>query len=317
MSNLEPHPQEAICGGTTDVADFGRTGAARRPRCRARWHPGHAGDPHPAEQAPPDGRRLVLRRPLSRSTVAMQVPPHPHTGLQTVTWLVEGEVRHRDSLGNDQVIRPGQLNLMTAGRGHRPRRGVAGRRAGCCTASSCGWRCPTAATGTAPDFAHHARPAAWSDGRSRPGADRRARRRGVARAGVHPARRRRGRLRRPGRTEIPLEPDFEYAVLTLVGTADVDGGAAAAGPLLYLGTGRERLRSPRRRRPAAAPRRRAVRRRDRHVVELHRPQPRGDRGQPGGLDGRSPLRDGLGSTATRCLRRRCRPRSSSPRGRTR
>lgn len=47
----------------------------------------------------------------------MRVPPHPHIGLQTVTWLVEGEVLHRDSLGNQQPIRPGQLNLMTAGRG--------------------------------------------------------------------------------------------------------------------------------------------------------------------------------------------------------
>src|SRR6266511_1214948 len=47
----------------------------------------------------------------------MRVPPHPHIGLQTVTWLLEGEVLHRDSLGTKQLIRPGQLNLMTAGRG--------------------------------------------------------------------------------------------------------------------------------------------------------------------------------------------------------
>ena len=47
----------------------------------------------------------------------MQVAPHPHTGLQTVTWLLDGEILHRDSLGNSQPIRPGQLNLMTPGRG--------------------------------------------------------------------------------------------------------------------------------------------------------------------------------------------------------
>ncbi len=47
----------------------------------------------------------------------MAVPPHPHIGLQTVTWLMAGEVLHRDSLGNEQMIRPGQLNLMTSGRG--------------------------------------------------------------------------------------------------------------------------------------------------------------------------------------------------------
>jgi redox-sensitive bicupin YhaK (pirin superfamily) len=48
---------------------------------------------------------------------AMQVGPHPHIGLHTVTWLLEGEVLHTDSIGSEQLIRPGQLNLMTAGRG--------------------------------------------------------------------------------------------------------------------------------------------------------------------------------------------------------
>lgn len=47
----------------------------------------------------------------------MLVPPHPHTGLQTVTWLFEGEVEHRDSTGAHQLVRPGEVNLMTAGRG--------------------------------------------------------------------------------------------------------------------------------------------------------------------------------------------------------
>ena len=58
----------------------------------------HAG---PADPAPP----------------GMQVGPHPHIGLQTFTWMIRGEVLHRDSLGSEQIIRPGQVNLMTAGRG--------------------------------------------------------------------------------------------------------------------------------------------------------------------------------------------------------
>ncbi len=45
------------------------------------------------------------------------VLPHPHIGLATVTWLFEGELVHRDSLGSQQTIRPGELNWMTAGRG--------------------------------------------------------------------------------------------------------------------------------------------------------------------------------------------------------
>lgn len=48
---------------------------------------------------------------------AMDVRPHPHIGLATVTWLFEGAINHRDSLGSFATIRPGQVNLMTAGRG--------------------------------------------------------------------------------------------------------------------------------------------------------------------------------------------------------
>jgi redox-sensitive bicupin YhaK (pirin superfamily) len=47
----------------------------------------------------------------------MVVPPHPHTGLQTVSWLFTGEIEHRDSAGHHATVRPGELNLMTAGRG--------------------------------------------------------------------------------------------------------------------------------------------------------------------------------------------------------
>jgi len=62
----------------------------------------------------------------------LEVGPHPHIGLATVTWLLEGEALHTDSLGTEQVIRAGQLNLMTAGHGishaelaaHPPFRGV-------------------------------------------------------------------------------------------------------------------------------------------------------------------------------------------------
>ena len=50
-------------------------------------------------------------------TGGMVVPPHPHTGLQTVSWLFEGEVEHRDSAGHHAMVRPGEVNLMTAGRG--------------------------------------------------------------------------------------------------------------------------------------------------------------------------------------------------------
>jgi quercetin 2,3-dioxygenase len=50
-------------------------------------------------------------------TGGMLVPPHPHTGLQTVSWLFTGEVEHRDSTGAHALVRPGEVNLMTAGHG--------------------------------------------------------------------------------------------------------------------------------------------------------------------------------------------------------
>jgi redox-sensitive bicupin YhaK (pirin superfamily) len=53
----------------------------------------------------------------TEQTEPMVVAAHPHSGLQTVTWLFEGRIEHRDSVGSVQLITPGQVNLMTAGRG--------------------------------------------------------------------------------------------------------------------------------------------------------------------------------------------------------
>ncbi|MET8468943.1 pirin family protein [Streptomyces sp. NPDC006422] len=51
------------------------------------------------------------------ATGGMDVAPHPHIGLQTASWLFDGEIEHRDSLGTHAMVRPGELNLMTAGHG--------------------------------------------------------------------------------------------------------------------------------------------------------------------------------------------------------
>ena len=47
----------------------------------------------------------------------VDVRPHPHIGLSTITYLFDGEMMHRDSVGSEQAIRPGEVNWMTAGRG--------------------------------------------------------------------------------------------------------------------------------------------------------------------------------------------------------
>src|SRR6187402_3584452 len=118
MSNLEKDPEELVC-----VVDPTTSGVeVLEPR-----------------EVPLGGpRALLVRRTLpqrERSLVGawcfadhygpddvgdsggMVVPPHPHTGLQTVSWLFAGEIEHRDSAGHHALVRPGELNLMTGGRG--------------------------------------------------------------------------------------------------------------------------------------------------------------------------------------------------------
>ncbi|SDS09429.1 pirin family protein [Microterricola viridarii] len=123
MSNLERDPAELVCEYIAAVTDAG---------------------PPPVEvllprDVPLGGpRAMPVRRTLpqrGRTTIGawcfadhygpddvaatggMVVPPHPHTGLQTASWLFKGEIEHRDSVGSHAMVRPGELNLMTAGRG--------------------------------------------------------------------------------------------------------------------------------------------------------------------------------------------------------
>ena len=88
----------------------------------------------------------------------IDVRPHPHIGLATVTYLFDGEILHRDTLGSVQEIRPGEINWMTAGSGiaHSERTGPEIRAAGGRLAGIQSWvALPTRDEETAPGFAHH------------------------------------------------------------------------------------------------------------------------------------------------------------------
>ena len=120
MTNPERDPQELVCAAGPGSVDQGVEVIAHR-------------------EVPLGGlRAMTVRRTLpskERSLVGawcfadhygpdpvadtggMSVAPHPHTGLQTVSWLFTGEIEHRDSGGHHAMVRPGELNLMTAGRG--------------------------------------------------------------------------------------------------------------------------------------------------------------------------------------------------------
>lgn len=84
----------------------------------------------------------------------MQVAPHPHTALQTVTWLFAGEIEHRDSLGTVQRVRPGELNLMTAGHGISHSEGSPADRPSTLHGVQLWTALPASAAGVAPHFEH-------------------------------------------------------------------------------------------------------------------------------------------------------------------
>src|SRR5687768_3223976 len=91
---------------------------------------------------------------IPRST---DVRPHPHIGLSTITYLLEGEIMHRDSVGSEQPIRPGEVNWMTAGRGitHSERFERARREGGRMNGIQAWIALPHEYEETEPSFAHY------------------------------------------------------------------------------------------------------------------------------------------------------------------
>ncbi len=171
----------------------------------------------------------------------VDVAPHPHVGLQTVTWLVSGEAVHRDSLGTEQVIRPGQLNLMTAGQGIAHSEESTQRYRGDLHGVQLWVAQPEATRHGAPSFEHHAELPRLDlgDGEATvlvgalAGASSTARR-DTDHLGVDLVV---GR----GAVVVPLRVEYEHAVVVLEGAIEVEGRPVVPGRLAYLGTGRDEL----------------------------------------------------------------------------
>ncbi|MFC7451176.1 pirin family protein [Rhodococcus daqingensis] len=242
MSNLDPSPDELVC-----PADDGRDGGPRLldyrdvPLGGPRAMPVRRSLPQRAQSFIGAWCFLDHYGPDDVSeSGGMKVAGHPHTGLQTVSWLFTGEIEHRDTTGVHATVRPGEINLMTAGSGiahseystpetsvlHGVQLWVA---------------LPDEHRFTAPAFEHYAPPVVDHDG---------------VRVLVFL-----GRLlgtRSPVRTfspllgaeltlpagrslQLDLDRDFEHGVLVDTGTATVGGVGAKPGQLVYLPQGAARV----------------------------------------------------------------------------
>ncbi|MCA2184394.1 pirin family protein [Nonomuraea cavernae] len=230
MSNLEQDPREIRChadAATASESLAGRDVPLGGPRAMR------------VSRTLPGVRRRMIGAwcfvdAYGPEVAAMRVPPHPHTGLQTVSWLVAGEVLHRDSLGSLQPIRPGQLNLMTAGRGisHSEESGEAVLHG-----VQLWVALPAEHRHVVPAFEHHpALPALTG-----PGFDASVIMGsfgGVTSPATAYSPLAGAEITVAGDAELPLDPAFEHGVLLLDGVVE----PLEAGPLRYLPPGRASLR---------------------------------------------------------------------------
>ncbi|MFF2748361.1 pirin family protein [Kitasatospora sp. NPDC058048] len=172
----------------------------------------------------------------------MRVPPHPHMGLQTVSWLHQGEVLHRDSLGSLRTVRPYELGLMTSGRAISHSEESPRPHARHLHGAQLWVALPEAGRNIAPAFEHHPDlPVVTGRGL-----------RATVILGTLDTATSPGTVHTPlvgadlaladgADLRLPLVPDFEYAVLAMSGRVDVDGVPVEPSSMLYLGCGRPDL----------------------------------------------------------------------------
>ncbi len=173
-------------------------------------------------------------------TGGMDVPPHPHTGLQTVSWLFAGEIEHRDSGGVHEMVRPGELNLMTAGSGVAHSE-VSTPRTTTLHGVQLWVALPDSARHQSRDFAHHVPPVvALSGGSAQVFLGSLA----GSTSPVTTATPLLGAevLVSPGEEVIlAVDPAFEHGVLVDAGPVLLDGVELARAELGYVDTGRRQI----------------------------------------------------------------------------
>lgn len=172
----------------------------------------------------------------TEQVTGMTVAQHPHTGLQTVTWLFEGAVDHRDSIGSVQNVLPGQLNLMTAGSGvaHSERSLAAGSAR--MHAVQLWLALPEERRNGAPDFQHleTAEAAISGDAAFKVIIGEYLGVKSDARV-YHPTLG--AELRLNGEHRLQLRPDWEYGLLLVAGSLTIDGQEVPLRHLVHLPLG--------------------------------------------------------------------------------
>jgi redox-sensitive bicupin YhaK (pirin superfamily) len=173
----------------------------------------------------------------------LDIGPHPHIGLQTVTWVTDGQVLHRDSLGSEQVIKPGQLNLMTAGGGVSHAEEATGHYRGTLEGIQLWVALPDATRHGPAAFEHHAElPRTGLDGGAGAATVLVGEFGGLTGPARHDTPLTGAELDLRASVTVPLRTDFEYALIVLEGAVAVHGRPLRPGRLGYLGEGRDELR---------------------------------------------------------------------------
>lgn len=171
--------------------------------------------------------------PINVEDAAMQVGPHPHIGLHTVSWMIDGEILHLDSLGSEQNLRPGQLNVMTAGNGISHAEVTSLSVRGNEHLVQLWVAQPEETRHGSPSFEHHSELPVLDD----------------ASATITLFMGKYGRENSPARTDTPLvgldvslrqqrefalDPRFEHGVLVADGAATINGKTLEVGSLAYI-----------------------------------------------------------------------------------